>query len=127
MSYKVIEPDGEICYYKDCNYTILHRTDGPAVISAHRTTWWYTNGKRHRIDGPAIEWSNRDESWFRYGKLHRLDGPAISNLWSIIYRVNGVKCTITEFPKLVARWVSYVEVTKADIETVIGKYRITEW
>ena len=32
----------------------LHNTQGPAVVYANGSVWYYQNGKRHRTDGPAV-------------------------------------------------------------------------
>lgn len=55
---------------------LLHREDGPALILADGTKYWYNEGKLHRLDGPAIE-SDIFREWFQYGYLHRIGGPAI--------------------------------------------------
>lgn len=59
---------------------VLHREDGPAVMSPDGDKHWYLNGQRHREDGPAIEYSNGDKKWYINGQLHREDGPAVENL-----------------------------------------------
>ena len=66
-----------IYYYKDPNYTILHRENGPAIEYANGNKEWYLSGKLHREDGPAIEYSNGDKEWYLNGVLHQEDGPAI--------------------------------------------------
>jgi hypothetical protein len=55
---------------------ILHRMDGPAVISDSKMEWWI-GGQLHRDDGPAIEYNNGVKVWYIDGKIHRLDGPAV--------------------------------------------------
>ena len=48
---------------------LLHREDGPALITAHGTLKWAINGKLHREDGPAITWPGGVRgSWFLHGK-----------------------------------------------------------
>lgn len=42
-------------YYKDKECTILHRDNGPAVVTQGGSQIWYQNNKKHRIDGPAVE------------------------------------------------------------------------
>lgn len=65
------------CYYKDKEYTILHRVDGPAVINVDGSEEWWTNGKLHRLDGPAWTKSNGSKEWWVNGQRHRVDGPAV--------------------------------------------------
>lgn len=49
-------------YYKDKKMTILHREDGPALVTEldGRTEAWYKDGKLHREDGPAVIYGNGD-------------------------------------------------------------------
>lgn len=82
-----------VFYYKDPEYKILHREDGPAQIWTMKTnepptTAWWVNGKRHRIGGPAYENGLGDVEWFVDNVRHREDGPAVT-------RVNGTKATKT--------------------------------
>ena len=64
---------------------VLHRDDGPALISTYpdgtREETWYRNGERHRDDDPALILASadgsREEIWYRHGKPHREDGPAV--------------------------------------------------
>jgi len=71
--------NGNTMYYKDEAMKVLHREDGPAVVSADGTKEWYLNGKRHRAGSlPAIEEANDgDKAWYFNGQLHCEDGPAI--------------------------------------------------
>lgn len=117
---------------------ILHREDGPASISSLGTKYWYQNGKLHRDTGPAIEWSDGDWDYYYRGKLHRLDGPTQYRSHSAI-TPNLTKFRYTwcvndrvfncEQDWIVARdwWISYKEYTRADIESVIGMFKIVEW
>lgn len=50
--------------YKDPNFTILHREDGPAYFNPHGLQEWFLNGKRHRSDGPAITWADGCQEWY---------------------------------------------------------------
>lgn len=43
---------------------LLHRSDGPAVITERGELVWYRNGARHRTDGPAFETLHDGASWF---------------------------------------------------------------
>ena len=42
----------------------LHRINGPAVLCADGTEFWYQNGLRHRTDGPAIMWPDGRKWWY---------------------------------------------------------------
>jgi antitoxin component YwqK of YwqJK toxin-antitoxin module len=65
---------GDKYWYKN---GLLHRENGPAVISQYCQIW-YLNGRRHREDGPAYIDSHKErKEWYRKGKLHREDGPAV--------------------------------------------------
>ena len=70
----ILHESGYKCWY---HYGELHREDGPAIEGAHGYNYWFQYGKRHRLDGPAIEWTNGDKEWYVNGKLHRSDGPAV--------------------------------------------------
>lgn len=56
--------DGQIDYYKN---DLLHREDGPAVVTARGTVYWMQNGLKHRVNGPAIIHSYGDEEWWING------------------------------------------------------------
>ena len=70
----IMHESGYKCWYLNGE---LHREDGPAIEGAHGYDYWFQYGKRHRLDGPAIEWTNGDKEWYVNGKLHRSDGPAV--------------------------------------------------
>ena len=55
----------------------LHRLDGPAIVYADGSKFWYVNGKLHRSDGPAFEGADGHKEWYVNNKRHRLDGPAV--------------------------------------------------
>src|SRR6056300_228359 len=59
---------GNKFYYSDREMTILHREDGPAVVSADGDKEWYLNNKLHREDGPAIEYADGDKLWYLNGE-----------------------------------------------------------
>ena len=42
----------------------LHRTDGPAVIYADGSQFWYRDGQYHRTDGPARIYANESYYWY---------------------------------------------------------------
>ena len=74
--------------YKYFMNDILHRENGPAVITDEYEEWW-CNGRVHREDGPAIVYKNGGEEWYKYGLLHREDGPAIIKQDYEEWRLNG--------------------------------------
>lgn len=99
--YIYINKDGNKRYYADCEMTILHRTDGPAVEYADGDKEWYVNGELHRVDGPAIQYASGTKEWWMHGQRHRTDGPAIecasgSKSWYL----NGVRYMEKEFEKI---------------------------
>lgn len=140
-------------YFKDPDYKILHRIDGPAVIFTNGDKIWYINGKIHRNDGPAIEFTDGTQEWYQNGELHNENGPAIvwrngDTMWfkngnrhrvdgyaaqldSISVRywaINGKQSFLEQdYKQALAKWVSYREVTTEDIKRAIGDYRIVEW
>ena len=60
-------------FYKDPEYTIVHREDGPALIIEDWAEKWYSNNKLHRLDGPAtINLVDDIKNWF-------VDGVQIDN------------------------------------------------
>ena len=64
-------------FFKD---GLLHRLDGPAIISPDRAEYWYKDGKLHREGGPAVILSNGYKEWYKEGNIHREDGPA--RIWN---------------------------------------------
>jgi len=66
---------GTIWYINPYDKLIIHREDGPALIKADGTQYWYKNGNRHREDGPAIIRADGSQRWYINGNLHREDGP----------------------------------------------------
>lgn len=144
--------DGSILHFKVTGRTRrLHNPDGPAVIDPRGifggARKWYRHGKLHRDDGPAIMWGDGDWDYYQNGKRHRLDGPASLRqdgiqVW-VTSRSGGKWSTPTfdirwfindkhlisesDYNKAVARWLSYREVTREDIKSKIGNFRIVEW
>lgn len=86
-------------YYKDKEYKIFHREDGPAIESENGDKEWYVNGLRHRVGGPAIEETNGHKEWWMNGKRHREDGPAViySTGGNEYYYLNGVQYEEEEY------------------------------
>lgn len=72
---RVIKHPNGVSWFKN---GLLHRDNGPAVITKSGTKEWYKRGKLHRTDGPAVEDDKLKnyEYWYE-GKLHREDGPAV--------------------------------------------------
>ena len=109
---------------------MCHRDgDQPAVISADGSHHWYRYGKKHRIGKPAAIFPNGNQFWYLNGKPHRLDGPSCTGpSVRTKYNVNGKEVTAAYFPEAVANWVSYQEVTRADIQMLLGSnFRIVPY
>ncbi len=81
LKYRVVVNEYARCYYDKDNQ--LHRTNGPAVIWADGTKYWYHNGLRHRTDGPAVEWAGGRKEWWQNGLRHRTDGPLLNGVMGI--------------------------------------------
>ena len=75
---------------------LLHREDGPAITLNGRKEW-YKNGLLHRDDGPAITLTNGREEWYKYGLRHRDDGPAFMVYEYFDYDMNQI-------PELLSIW-----------------------
>lgn len=96
------QPDERICFYKNPDFTILHRegdlpaveyirgtkkwykngllhrdNDQPATVYSEDTMDWYQNGERHRDNGPASITRDKTQYYFQHGQLHRVDGPSV--------------------------------------------------
>jgi hypothetical protein len=73
--YKIVRTETEISYYLDGK---LHHTYGPAVIKyGNLHTYWYKMGLLHRLDGPAVL-SENGKFWYQNGQRHREGGlPAV--------------------------------------------------
>jgi hypothetical protein len=56
-------------YYKDPEYTILHREDGPAEKYSDGEAHWVQNNSYHRMDGPSAEYTNGTRLWHVDGVL----------------------------------------------------------
>jgi len=54
----------------------LDRYDYPEIDSQGTKIWRNSEGQRHRLDGPAVIYANGSEFYYQNGKRHRLDGPA---------------------------------------------------
>ena len=132
----IVDPSNPIwkSYYHEWRLDRVgrHRLDGPAVVSGQCEVWYQYN-KMHRDDGPAYTLlytkDGRDDRWYRNGKLHRLDGPAYVSFLEIPkFYVNGIVCILPDdYTRAVARWRSYKEVTREEICSLIGNFRIVEW
>jgi hypothetical protein len=89
-AYSVRDSKGTVsaCYYlhNDPVAAVLHRADGPALITIYATgrvsQRYYWHGVLHREDGPVLIVSDGagiliTERYYRDGQLHREDGPAV--------------------------------------------------
>lgn len=56
--------NGTVYCYKDPEQTILHSTDGPAIIWGDGDEEWYQNGELHRMDGPAVTYKQSDSNYY---------------------------------------------------------------
>ena len=77
---KSVLSDGTVRYCLQPE-NLLHRLDGPAIITPDGTQYWYKWGKLHRNGVlPSIEFKNGRNEWWKDGKLHR-DGdlPAVAD------------------------------------------------
>lgn len=59
------DPDGIIRWHN--TQRLLHRRDGPAIISPDGFEAWYLYGSPHRLDGPAIKYSDGRTQWWICG------------------------------------------------------------
>ena len=75
MSRKITLTSGDLFWVTDGS--VIHRTDGPAILRNSGTKEWYIHGKRHRVDGPAVEFIDGHREWYYQDQLHRIDGPAV--------------------------------------------------
>jgi hypothetical protein len=66
--YIYINKDGDKFYYKDKEFSIAHREDGPSSEFISGSKFWQINGLYHREDGPAVEYSTGDKDWYLNGK-----------------------------------------------------------
>jgi hypothetical protein len=68
----IVTKENSKFYYKDKEFTILHREDGPAVERFDGSKSFYYKDKAmtifHREDGPAIEFADGTKLWFIDGK-----------------------------------------------------------
>ena len=84
--------------YKTNDKNQLHCEDGPAMIQADGSAYYYVNGALHREDGPAIINSNGNVFWLINGQPHRADGPSsILSDGTVSYHLYGISYTKEEF------------------------------
>lgn len=70
-----VEENGTVLYYKN---DLIHREDGPAMVTKENTKVWYKNGNIHSYDNqPAITCEDGFKAWYDTGLRHRSDGPAV--------------------------------------------------
>jgi hypothetical protein len=92
------EEDQTTKWFKD---GIIHREDGPAIISPNGNQAWYQNGVFHRVGGPALEMADENMyQWCQNGLLHREDGPAVMMKDIIEWWIHGVQYSEKEFNAL---------------------------
>lgn len=110
----VFQPSGIICYYKDKYIppgahtdkdNILHRDDGPAIISFDGSEYWYQNDQLHRIGEPAVTTADGGKQYWKRNKRHREDGPAVilANQGGFQWWINGKQITEKEFNERLKR------------------------
>jgi hypothetical protein len=54
--------------------------DNPQIDEYGDTCWYNFDGKRHRTDGPAVIWADGSKFWYQHGNRHRDDGPAYESV-----------------------------------------------
>ena len=117
--YVEVDDNGTYWYAWPGEERKLHRLNGPAVEQADGYRAWWQNGQLHRNDGPAVESPSGLRAWCQNGLLHRTDGPAV------VY-ANGTKeWWLNDVRHTEDAWIaatqSVVELTIAEIETLLGK------
>jgi len=60
-------------YYKDPDYRILHREDGPAEKYADGEEHWVQNNRYHRLGGPSAKYNTGTRRWHVDGVLIDLE------------------------------------------------------
>ena len=96
----ILERNGDISWRLPNG--LLHRDDGPAVITTNDNKKWYKNGEKHRVGGPAhIAHKGRFKVWFQNDKLHRVDGPALESPDGFLWCLNGIRYSEAEHKKII--------------------------
>ena len=80
MEYDIRIDNVGTVYYKK-GTTIIHREDGPALITPKGSLHWIVNNISHRIDGPAKIYYNGDKAWYISGERLSLEKETILNKW----------------------------------------------
>ena len=113
-----VDEDGCISWYKDAEFTVLHRDGAPAFEHVDGGKEWWLNGNIHRTDGPAVECASGAKFWWLNGQLHRVDGPAIEYASGTKeWWLNGEEVTYEEHAHRVN---PAQEMTVAEIEKLLG-------
>lgn len=73
----IVRPNGDQEWYHN---GLLHREDGPAVVTEEGDQLWYRHGLLHRDQKPAIIRISGHKEWYQHGVLHREGGPAFRGL-----------------------------------------------
>ena len=97
MICKYFTKEGEYsCDYKYVPWNILHREDGPALIS-DELYCWSINGERHRVGAPAIIHCDGTEIYFCRNFIHRVDGPAFIDAHHYHWYILGKEYTLEQY------------------------------
>ena len=67
--YKVKVYENGTTYWRDKKER-LHRLNGPAVIYADGSKFYYHHGKLNRLDGPAVVYADGRKEWWINGVLY---------------------------------------------------------
>ena len=73
MAKRVYSRYGTVRWLDDDN--ARHREDGPAVVWADGTQYWFNRGKSHFAHGPAILNDDGRLRWYEAGELLRRRHP----------------------------------------------------
>lgn len=68
--------------------------------------FYYCHGLLHRINGPSLITNDKDMHWCQYGTSHRMDGPAIIFRGIMSWRkyyIHGVEYTKNAFKRYIVR------------------------
>lgn len=68
---------GDGCRWSGGLVVLGNCEDGPAVLNADGSCYWYLNGSLHRVGAASRRSHKWCHSWYQAGELHREDGPAV--------------------------------------------------
>ena len=87
--------------YRHPETGLLHRVDGPALITTTGTEIWIQNGMKHRTDGPAVIRTDGYQAWYQHDIRHNSHGPAIvTPLMEVMFYLGGDTITFKEWVRL---------------------------